>query len=58
MDVVNDSISDDQGESDSGKLDKESSIRDALKWKDLDTLRALATTEGGFLKDELRRQAC
>jgi TBC1 domain family member 20 len=34
------------------------SILDACKWKDTDTLRALASSEGGLLSDELRRQAC
>jgi len=34
------------------------SILDACKWKDTDTLRALAASDGGLLSDELRRQAC
>jgi hypothetical protein len=34
------------------------SILDACKWKDTDTLRALAVSEGGLLSDELRHQAC
>jgi TBC1 domain family member 20 len=33
-------------------------ILDACRWKDTDTLRALAASEGGLLSDELRRQAC
>ena len=37
---------------------KTSKIRDAIQWRDLETLRALATSEGGFVSDEVRRQAC
>jgi hypothetical protein len=37
---------------------KATSILDACRWKDTDTLRALAASEGGLLSDELRRQAC
>ena len=33
-------------------------ILEACKWKDIDELRKLATSEGGLLNDELRRQAC
>lgn len=37
---------------------KATKILEACKWKDVHTLRALATTEGGLLSDDLRRQAC
>jgi hypothetical protein len=40
------------------QLDKQTRIEDACRWKDLETLRALGCSEGGFLTDELRRQAC
>lgn len=34
------------------------SILDACKWRDIATLRTLATSEGGLVSDEVRRQAC
>lgn len=37
---------------------KAAKIVDACKWRDTDTLRALAASEGGLLSDELRHQAC
>ena len=40
------------------RSEKESKIRDACRWRDLDHLRALATTEDGFLCDKLRHLAC
>lgn len=41
------------------KLDgKVTRIRDACRWKDIETLRKLATSEGGLVSDEIRRQAC
>ena len=40
------------------RSEKESEIRDACRWRDLDHLRALATTEDGFLYDKLRHLAC
>ncbi len=33
-------------------------ILDACKWKDIETLRILATAEGGLVSDDIRRQAC
>jgi len=40
------------------ELEKERAIREACKWNNLDELRALAESRGGFLLDELRQQAC
>jgi hypothetical protein len=37
---------------------KVASILEACKWKDITTLRKLATSEGGLVSDEVRRQAC
>lgn len=37
---------------------KAAKILDACRWKDIETLRALAASEGGLLSDELRSQAC
>ncbi|TVY43850.1 TBC1 domain family member, partial [Lachnellula subtilissima] len=36
---------------------KAAKILQACKWKDVHTLKALATSEGGLLSDDLRRQA-
>jgi hypothetical protein len=33
-------------------------ILDACEWKDADTLRSLAISDGGLISDGLRRQAC
>jgi hypothetical protein len=33
-------------------------IRDACEWRDIETLRTLATSEGGLVSDDVRRQAC
>jgi hypothetical protein len=33
-------------------------IQEACKWKDIEALRDLATSERGLVSDELRRQAC
>jgi hypothetical protein len=33
-------------------------IRDACKWRDLEKLRSLALSTGGFLSDDLRKIAC
>ena len=38
--------------------EKEQAILTACKWKDIDSLRVLAESPGGFLKDDLRRHAC
>lgn len=38
--------------------DKELLILDACRWRNLDQLRALAESPGGFLTDDLRREAC
>lgn len=38
--------------------EKNAAILEACKWKDLESLRKLATSEGGLLTDELRRKAC
>ncbi|TVY48052.1 GTPase-activating protein [Lachnellula occidentalis] len=35
---------------------KAAKVLEACKWKDVHTLRALATSEGGLLSDDLRRQ--
>lgn len=40
------------------QLEKQTRIQDACKWKDVGRLRALGSSEGGFLTDELRQQAC
>ncbi len=37
---------------------KAAKILEACRWKDAETLRSLAASEGGLLSDELRRQAC
>ena len=37
---------------------KITSILDACKWKDIERLTLLATNEGGFISDHVRRQAC
>jgi hypothetical protein len=37
---------------------KVASILDACKWRDIPILRTLATSEGGLVSDEVRRQAC
>jgi len=37
---------------------KTAKILEACKWKDLDALRALASSEGGLVSDHVRRQAC
>jgi TBC1 domain family member 20 len=37
---------------------KATKILEACKWRDIETLRSLATSEGGLLSDDLRRQAC
>lgn len=38
--------------------EKTAAILEACKCKDLESLRKLATSEGGLLTDELRRKAC
>lgn len=38
--------------------EKFQAVEEACKWRDLDKLRKLAESEGGFLADELRQQAC
>jgi hypothetical protein len=37
---------------------KVASILDACKLRDITTLKTLATSEGGLVSDEVRRQAC
>lgn len=37
---------------------KITSILDACRWKDVELLRALATSEGGLVSDSVRREAC
>lgn len=37
---------------------KEHAILDACRWKNLDALRSLAESPGGFLTDRVRQQAC
>ena len=37
---------------------KAATISEACKWKDIDALRTLATSEGGLVSDEVRHQAC
>jgi hypothetical protein len=37
---------------------KVATIREACRWKEVEKLRALATSEGGLVLDEVRRQAC
>jgi hypothetical protein len=37
---------------------KVASILDACNWRDISILRTLATSEGGLVSDEVRRQAC
>jgi len=42
-----------------GKIDaKATKILDACKWKDIEALRILATSEYGLVSDDVRRQAC
>lgn len=50
--------SDDMSEVPTWELEKEKAVREACKWKDLDQLRTLAESRGGFLFDEVRQQAC
>lgn len=33
-------------------------ILDACKWRDIEALKSLAGTDGGFLTDALRQKAC
>lgn len=37
---------------------KERAILEACRWRNLDALRALAESPGGFLTDKIRQQAC
>lgn len=37
---------------------KLASILEACKWRDIATLKTLATSEGGLVSDDVRRQAC
>ena len=37
---------------------KTTKILDACKWKDIETLRLLATNEDGLVSDDVRCQAC
>lgn len=37
---------------------KSARILDACRWKDSETLRALAVSESGLISDQIRRQAC
>lgn len=38
--------------------EKEDKIRRACEMRDLEALVSYATSEGGFLRDDIRRQAC
>lgn len=38
--------------------EKTTAVSEACKWKDIELLRTLATSEGGLVSDEGRRQAC
>lgn len=42
----------------SWEAEKLQAISEACKWRDLNQLRTLAESKGGFLSDELRQQAC
>jgi hypothetical protein len=42
----------------SSHSEKEEVILRACKWRDLDSLKALAESPGGFLTDDIRQQAC
>jgi hypothetical protein len=37
---------------------KATRVLEACKWKDLETIRILAESEGGLVSDEVRRHAC
>jgi hypothetical protein len=37
---------------------KATTILESCKFKDIDALRTLATSEGGLVSDDVRRQAC
>lgn len=37
---------------------KVAAIIEACRWKDVEALRLLATSKGGLISDELRREAC
>jgi hypothetical protein len=37
---------------------KAAEILEACKWKDIELLRTFATSEGGLVSDDVRRQAC
>ena len=37
---------------------KATAILEACKWRDIETLRTFATSEGGLVSDDVRRQAC
>lgn len=38
--------------------EKELKIMEACKWKDLESIRDLATSTDGLVSDDIRRQAC
>jgi len=38
--------------------DKEHAILEACRWRNLDALRVLAESQGGFITDKIRQQAC
>lgn len=38
--------------------EKATTILEACKWKAIELLRTLATSEGGLVSDDVRRQAC
>jgi hypothetical protein len=38
--------------------EKVQAIDEACRWRNLDQLRGLAESKGGFLTDDLRQQAC
>jgi hypothetical protein len=43
---------------DEERVAKAKEILEACRWKDVETLRALSTSKGGLLSDDIRRQAC
>lgn len=38
--------------------EKTLAIKEACKWRNIEELKSLAESKGGFLSDRLRRQAC
>lgn len=46
------------GQGDAPLQEKAHAIQDACKRRNIDELKSLALSEGGFLSDDLRRLAC